>query len=75
MKLLEYEMSNVTLLWFLKETVFEETRAEAGCFCERKSAPLSSAPLKKFLPEKRLMCSKKVSQLNGGFHQIFVDFF
>ena len=52
MKLLEYEMSNVTLLWFLKGTVFEKTIAEAGCFCERKSVAVCSS--KKNLDGKKV---------------------
>ena len=39
------------LLWFLKGTVFEETKAEAGCFCERKSVAVCS--YEKILAEKR----------------------
>ena len=58
-KLLEYEMSNVTLLWFLKDRFLKRQEPKPDAFVS--GSPLSSAPLKKFLPEKRLMCSKKAS--------------
>ena len=66
MKLLEYEMSNVTLLWFLKGTVFEETRAEAGCFCERKSVVVCTS--------EKILAGKKVDVVSEGLPGDFIKF-